>query len=126
MAGFGKKTKDKVGSKGAVKKRTLDKREIDYGEEIGSNKIVSTDKSLKNIVVLDTYVGKRGLVCPSDIDIFIRNSLELASDSDEFVPWISVDCEKEEFIQQCINDSQADIEFGDVIEDSGIISLGGN
>lgn len=87
------------------------------------NRVLSTDRSVNNRVVLQTFIGDESLTSPEEIDLFLVNSVELSKRRESFIPWIPTKFEKDSFIDKAIQASISDEEFTDTIKASGIINV---
>lgn len=131
-----KKNKLKKSKKNAPERKfTINKKDavdLDFGDMVGDNKLVSSDRDENTKVVLNTFVGKKNMKIPEKIDMFIRNSIERVSTGDDelrtsFVPWLEdydvEDMNDFKIIKEAIADSGVVGKFSDEIEANNIKEL---
>lgn len=96
---------------------------IDYGDIISDTKVVSEDRDVEMKVVLQTFIGDKKLVSPKEIDMFISNSIQLAEEKENFIPWIPKPFKADDFILKCIEESSIEKDIEDEIDSSRVITI---
>lgn len=107
---------------------TVDNKEINksagYGDFIAEDKVISSDRTEKQRIILNTFIGNSNLSQPNKVDTFVQNSFEIAERGEDFIPWIENIYSSDEFINESIKNSGLVKEFSDNIEQSDIINIG--
>lgn len=105
-----------------VKPKDLDDN-LEFGQYLGDDKIISTDRENNTKIILHTFIGEEELKQPDEMDTFIANSLELASKEDNFLPWISGDFKNlHDEISDAISKAECK-DLSDSIDSSGIVNF---
>lgn len=84
---------------------------------------IPTRTSVDSNIVVHSFIKEKNLLPPDGMDIFISNSILLAVQNDNFIPWFPVQSEPDSFIEEAIRESNSSSGFSDMIGDSGIIDL---
>lgn len=108
---------------------TVDSKEINkspgYGDFISEDKVISSDRSEKQRIILNTFIGNSNLSQPDKVDMFVQNSFEIAERGEDFIPWVENIYCSDGFINESIKNSGLIKEFSDNIEESDIINISG-